>query len=225
MRVERRSRDRVIPGRLILHRLAPELADQARDWVRREQGKHATAETIEMAEYVALFTTAPRSRLNTNRALSAYRLRWQIELQFKRCKSLCGFDRLPNERADTIESWIYAKMLLALVMDKLGAAATELSPTVRLVGPQRIDRRRRQESPPAERPLAKQPWKVTSILWPILVAAILPLRLEGAIDCLPTIAMRIDSYDTKATSRRVRQVQDFRDLCRARTRPGLRYSG
>lgn len=134
---------RSIRGRLIIHRLPPELADKAREWVRREQGRHATAETMEMAEYVVLFTTAPRRRLTTIRCLEAYRLRWQIELLFKRWKSLCGFDRLPNERPDTIESWIYAKMLLALLMDKLGASATELSPPVRLVGPTRIDLRRR----------------------------------------------------------------------------------
>jgi hypothetical protein len=94
-----------------------------------------------------LFTTAPRCRLTAIRCLEAYRLRWQIELLFKRWKSLCHFDRLPNERPDTIESWIYAKILLALLMDKLGASATELSPPIRLVGPPRIDGRRRDSSP------------------------------------------------------------------------------
>ena len=135
-----------IRGRLIIHRLPPELADKAREWVRREQGRDATDDTIEMAEYVVLFTTAPRSRLSAIRCLQAYRLRWQIELLFKRWKSLCGFDRLPNERPDTIESWIYAKLLLALLMDKLGASATEVSPPIRLVGPPRIDGRRRTSS-------------------------------------------------------------------------------
>jgi hypothetical protein len=138
----RGSKVRPIGGRLIIHRLPPELADQAREWVHREQGRRATVESLEMAEYVLLFTTAPRGRLTATRCLQAYRLRWQIELLFKRWKSLCGFDRLPNERPDTIESWIYAKVLLALLMDKLGASATELSPPMRLVGPARIDRRR-----------------------------------------------------------------------------------
>ena len=120
----------------------------------RERGEYseATAETIEMAEYVVLFTTAPRSRLSAIRCLQAYRLRWQIELLFKRWKSLCGFDRLPNERPDTIESWIYAKLLLALLMDKLGASATEVSPPIRLVGPPRIDGRRRGSSPTPSAP-------------------------------------------------------------------------
>lgn len=136
---------KTVGGRLLLHKLLPEEAEKGRDWVRREQGKHATAESFEMAGYVVLFTTAKRSRLSAERCLAAYRLRWQIELLFKRWKSLCGFDRLPNERPDTIESWIYAKVLLALLMDRLGAPATGLSPPVQLVGPQRVDRRRRAE--------------------------------------------------------------------------------
>jgi hypothetical protein len=48
-----------------------------------------------------------------------YRLRWQIELQFKRWKTLCGFDRMPNFRPDTIESWLYAKILAAVLLEKL----------------------------------------------------------------------------------------------------------
>jgi len=44
------------------------------------------------------------SQLSASRCVAAYRLRWQIELQFKRWKTLCNFDRLPNYRDDTIRS-------------------------------------------------------------------------------------------------------------------------
>lgn len=130
-----------LQGRLIIHRLSPENAEKGRAWVVREQGKDATAESLEMAGYVVLFTTAPRSRLDAGRCLAAYRLRWQIELLFKRWKTLCHFDRLPNARGDTIESWIYAKVVLALLLDRLGASAPELSPPVQLVCPPHVDRR------------------------------------------------------------------------------------
>ena len=130
-------------GRLIMHRLSPENAKKGREWVVREQGNEATAESLEMAGYVLLFTTASRDRLDAVRCLAAYRLRWQIELLFKRWKTLCHFDRLPNARGDTIESWIYAKIVLALLMDRLGGSAPELSPPVRLADLPRIDRRRR----------------------------------------------------------------------------------
>ena len=79
-----------------------------------------------------LFTTAVRGRLDAERCLQAYRLRWQIELQFKRWKSLCGFDRLPNYRDDTILAWLYAKLLLGVLLDRMSADQAELSPPVQL---------------------------------------------------------------------------------------------
>ena len=85
-----------------------------------------------MAAYVAVFTTAPATRLAAQQCLAIYRLRWQIELVFKRWKSLCHFDRLPNERSDTILSWLYGKLLLGLVLDKIASAVPTLSPPVQL---------------------------------------------------------------------------------------------
>src|SRR5260221_10650484 len=119
---------RVIDGRLVGFRLPAQQAAEARQRVLHEHGAHASQETLEAAEYVVLFTTAPSDRLSAARAIQAYRLRWQIELQFKRWKSLCRFDRLPNYRDDTILSWLSLKVLLGLLLDKMGSAATELFP-------------------------------------------------------------------------------------------------
>jgi hypothetical protein len=55
-------------------------------------------------------------------------LRWQIELQFKRWKSLCGFDVLPNFRDDTTLAWLSAKVLLGTLLDRMASIPTELSP-------------------------------------------------------------------------------------------------
>jgi hypothetical protein len=80
---------RVIEGRLVAVRLPKDKAEEARRRVRREHGNDATDEQLEAASFVALFTTAPRGRMPAKRCLQAYELRWQIELQFKRWKSLC----------------------------------------------------------------------------------------------------------------------------------------
>ncbi len=119
---------REVTGRLIGFRLPDDEAAEARARVLKEHGAKATEELLEAASYVALFTTAPAERLSAARCVEAYRLRWQIELQFKRWKSLCGFDRLPNYRDDTIRSWLSVKVLLGLILDKIGSAAAELSP-------------------------------------------------------------------------------------------------
>jgi hypothetical protein len=116
-----------VHGRLIAYRLADDAVERARKRLRKELGS-VSAQVMEAAKYVLLFTTALRSRLDAERCLQAYRLRWQIELQFKRWKSLCGFDVLPNFRDDTTLAWLYAKVLLGALLDRMASTPIELSP-------------------------------------------------------------------------------------------------
>jgi hypothetical protein len=120
-----------VPGRLVAYRLPEEAADRARARLSRDKGKDLTPRGWEVARYVLLFTTVPRQRLDAERCLQGYRLRWQIELQFKRWKSLCGFDVLPNFRDDTTLAWLYAKVLLGALLDRMASIPTELSPPER----------------------------------------------------------------------------------------------
>jgi len=117
------------PGRLIAYRLADDAVERARKKLRTEGS--VSAPVMEAAKYVLLFTTALRGRLDAERCLKAYRMRWQIELQFKRWKSLCGFDVLPNYRDDTTLAWLYAKVLLGTLLDRMASIPTELSPPER----------------------------------------------------------------------------------------------
>jgi len=128
-----------VTGRLVAVRLPPKEAADARRRVRKEHGSRATEEQLEVAAYVVLYTTAPGDRLSSARCIDAYRLRWQVELMFKRWKSLCHFDRLPNYRDDTIRSWLTVKVLLGALLDKMGSDASELFPPP----PRPIDRRSR----------------------------------------------------------------------------------
>jgi hypothetical protein len=120
--------ERDINGRLIIMPLASDAAERARKRVRKEYGPNTSEQMLEAAGFVILFTTATRSRLDADRCLQGYRLRWQIELQFKRWKSLCNFDGLPNQRDDTILSWLYGKVLLGALLDRMASIPTELSP-------------------------------------------------------------------------------------------------
>lgn len=121
-----RQRDQLIRGRLIGMRLPSAQAEKARARLKRELGGKVTELDREAAAYVVLFTTAPKSKLDADRCLTLYRVRWQVELLFKRWKSLCGFDRLPNYLDETILAWLYAKVLLALLMQRMASSA--LSP-------------------------------------------------------------------------------------------------
>lgn len=178
---------RVIPGRLVGFRLPEVDAEEARARVRSEYGKDVTREQLEAAGYVILYTTAPAKRLSAARCVEAYRLRWQIELLFKRWKSLCHFDRLPNYRDDTIQSWLTAKLLLGLLLDRIGATALPAPPVTSR----------------SSRTLAREPWKLTSIVWPMMLAAIMPMNLETAISSIPALAARLESLSDDCDDRQI----------------------
>ena len=181
-------RRRKVTGRLVSLRLPDKEAAQARERVRREQGPQVTNEQLEAAAYVMLFTTAPAARLSAARCIEAYRLRWQVQLQFKRWKSICHFDKLPNYRDDTIVSWLTAKVLLGLLVDRIGSTTLVSS---------------------SSRPLARQPWKLTAILWAIVVSTLMPIRLSHAADDLSALADELDQLDNNDSDSR--QVATFRN--------------
>jgi len=117
-----------IRGRLCALRLPADKAEEARQRLRREQGQQVTAESLEMASFVILFTTVPLFRLSLNRIMELYTLRWQVELSIKRDKSIAGLDRLPNFRQDTIRSWILAKLLLTQIARRIATPRVNIPP-------------------------------------------------------------------------------------------------
>lgn len=118
-----------IEGRLCAVRLPQDKADQARERLRREQGAELTAESLATADFVVVFTTVRSDELGLDQVLELYRLRWQIELDFKRDKSTTGLDLLPNFLPETIESWIYAKLLLHQIMRTLADSGSAFPPS------------------------------------------------------------------------------------------------
>ena len=60
--------------------------------------------------------------------LSLYRGRWQIELVFKRLKSLLGVAELAKYDPDSARAWLQAKLLTALLLERLEREAFSFSP-------------------------------------------------------------------------------------------------
>ncbi len=183
-----------VAGRLVGFRLPPKEAEEARDRARREHGVDITEEHLEAAGYVILFTTATAERLSAARCVEAYRLRWQVELQLKRWKSICHFDKLPNYRDDTMLSWVTAKVLLGLLLDRIGSAQLAVPPGT---------------SRPS-RALARDPWKMTSILWPMILAAVMPLRLHEFIGTMPELVEHLEAMTDHIDDR---QITSFCNRC------------
>jgi hypothetical protein len=119
--------DERIAGRLCWLRLPEHKAEVARRRAAREADGPCDAETLHTAEFVVVFTTVLHE-LTAAQVLELYRARWQVELEFKRTKSIRELDRLPNFLPETIHSWICAKLVLQLVATRLAAAPAAFPP-------------------------------------------------------------------------------------------------
>jgi hypothetical protein len=112
-----------IEGRIVALRLTDGQAAKAIERLGREKAlKDISDEDREWSRYVVVFTTVPPARLSAKMVIELYRLRWLVELQIKRDKSIGGLDRLPNFRDDTIESWVCGKLLLFAIARRLAEA-------------------------------------------------------------------------------------------------------
>jgi hypothetical protein len=120
-----------INGRLCVIRKSKVAIERALKKLNREASKRQSelqSSTIEYAKYVILFTTLPNHMFTTNEVLEWYRLRWQIELVFKRLKSLTAFGHLPKYDDISARAWLYGKLFVGLLIEKLINSARVFSP-------------------------------------------------------------------------------------------------
>jgi Transposase DDE domain len=102
---------------------------QRRLLIRQQDGKgRVTPESQECAGYVLVFTTLPKSRAAAAQVLECYRLRWQIELVFKRLKSLVQLGHVPKQDDQSSRAWLYGKLFVALLSQKLTRVGRSVSP-------------------------------------------------------------------------------------------------
>ena len=130
-RVVVRSGDQRIAGRLCAVRKSEEAVQRAqrRLTLKQQQGKsQATPETREYACYVLVFTTLPSRQATTRQVLEGYRLRWQIELTFKRLKSIVQMGHVPKQDDRSSRAWLYGKLFVALLSQKLARVGSAISP-------------------------------------------------------------------------------------------------
>ena len=57
-----------------------------------------------------------------------YRGRWQVELAFKRLKSLLGLGHLKKTDAEVAKAWLQGKLLVAFLIEALIASAERFFP-------------------------------------------------------------------------------------------------
>ncbi len=103
-------------------RLPPEAAEAARRRCRQtaqRKGRTPREATLFLAGWVMVFTTVPPETLDGPTVLALYRCRWQVELAFKRLKTLLDLDALRTQQNSRLgEVWIRGKLLYALVIER-----------------------------------------------------------------------------------------------------------
>ena len=119
-------------ARVIIRRKPPEVAEAERQRLRQEASrrqKKLDDRSLIAAGYMMLATSLDVGQYSADEILEMYRLRWQIELAFKRLKSILHLDRLPCTTPRGSRTWIYAHLILALMLDDLSQDFLESSPS------------------------------------------------------------------------------------------------
>jgi Transposase DDE domain len=120
-----------IAGRLCGVRKSEAAIERAQRRLRRKRQQRvitATAQTQEYARYILVFTTLPNREVTARQVLECYRLRWQIELTFKRLKSVVRLGHIPKQDDQSSRAWLYGKLFVALLSQKLARVGSAISP-------------------------------------------------------------------------------------------------
>lgn len=106
--------------RLIALKKPADAAATSRGKARREAqrgGHRLSAETLIAADWVILITSLTPEAFSADDILALYRLRWRIELAFKRLKSLIGLRGPPGSDARSARPYLLAHLLLILLLE------------------------------------------------------------------------------------------------------------
>lgn len=125
------SNQQRIPGRICVLKKSEHAIRIAQRRIKKyasKKCKKLMPNTLIYAEYVIVFTTFEESRFSSDEVMRWYRLRWQIELVFKRFKQLAQLGHLPKHTDESSKAWLYGKLLIALLTEKLIWQAQTFSP-------------------------------------------------------------------------------------------------
>jgi len=121
-----------LPARLIVVRKPEEAAEAERQRILRaasRKGRTADPRTLKAAAFFFVLTSVPQQELSAEKALELYRLRWQIEMAFKRMKGLLHLGDLPMKDPQLAHTYLCAKLLAALMLEDLTKDFLAFSPS------------------------------------------------------------------------------------------------
>jgi hypothetical protein len=119
-----------VQGRLIATKRSAQATRLARLHLERRASRKqrkVSREAWKAAAYFALWTSLPET-FSASATLDLYRLRWQIEVAFKRMKSILGLGHLPKKDPASARAWLHGKLFVSLLVERMVDAANAFSP-------------------------------------------------------------------------------------------------
>jgi hypothetical protein len=183
------------PLRLVARAIPPDKAEKIRRNLRAEakhKKRNQDERSLLAAGFVMVVSNLPDTTWTTSEILALYRLRWQIELVFKRLKSLLHFDHLRATDPQLAQVYLLTKILIALLIGEaqwrfaLAAADAAVDP---------------------QRPLSH--WRLTQLLLEAFRYSVCgALTWEMIASHIP----KLDRYLFDEPRRRLRQLSALPDL-------------
>ena len=113
---------KLIPVRICFKKKDADALDSTRKKMKRKESKKQTTisdSTYAFNEYIVLCTSLDRTIITAEEVVELYRYRWQVELYFKRLKSILGYGELPKKSEKSIFSWLNGKLMIALLIESI----------------------------------------------------------------------------------------------------------
>jgi hypothetical protein len=120
--------------RLVIQPLPPEAAERQRARRLRKANKDCrdiNPRTIQAAGFLMLLTSLAADAQSPERVTELYRDRWQVEIGFKRLKTLGRLDELPSADPVLARTWLLAHLVAAILTDDLANEIVGFPPSTR----------------------------------------------------------------------------------------------
>ncbi len=119
------------PLRFIIQPLPPGIA--ARQRVKRvrkasKKSQKLDPRTSEAAGYSMLLTSLTADVYTKEQVVARYPDRWQVEIGFKRMKTLGGIDELPASDPDLAKTWLLAHLMAVVLIEDLAREILDFPP-------------------------------------------------------------------------------------------------
>lgn len=120
-----------VSARLLIRPLPREATHRNRQRLRRhaaQKGRTPSATALRLAGYFCVLTTLPEALASDGVGLELYRIRWPIELFFKRGKGLWHFDQLRAFDPGLVRTYCLAQLIEVALIQCLHEEAISFSP-------------------------------------------------------------------------------------------------